>query len=202
MSSDTIGKQPTPLHESAIAPPGQHASTIIDTQVGDSYQSAPEGQLLPPTNFRPFFTLIEDTETGEHYHPAVHYIFSDDDPDTLTSSIIDTLQPEGEDANHRLVLLDVAADGKTVKSAHSLSSAWQISQSSIVPAPSWTEAGSETATEGLMLKVEGAEAKKLGGKDKITEEPEDIVQKMEADIQVYTERLRHLQGVMSKSSML
>ncbi|KAF2224491.1 hypothetical protein BDZ85DRAFT_281078 [Elsinoe ampelina] len=202
MSSDNIGAQPMQPEESGTPAPEQHPSTVVDSQVDDNYQSAPDGLLLPPAHFRPFFTLVEDTQTGEHFHPAVHYIFSDDDPDTLTSSIIDTLQPEGEDPNHRLVLLDVANDGKTIKSAHSLSSAWQISQASIAQAPSWTEAGAEAATEGLMLKVEGAEAKKQGGKDKITEEPEDVVQRLESDIEVYTERLKHLQEVMAKSSML
>ncbi|KAF4549775.1 Hypothetical protein D9617_20g028310 [Elsinoe fawcettii] len=196
MSSETLGQPNANLQESGLDP-DEHSSAVADPQAGDSYQSAPEGQLLPPANFRPFFTLVEDTESGEHYHPAVHYIFSDDDPDTLTSSIIDNLQ-DGEDPNHRLLLLDVASDGRTIKSAHSLSSAWQVSQASITQAPSWTEAGSEATTEGLMLKVGGAEAKKKDGKDKITEEPEDIVQRMEADIEVYTERLNHLQSVMAK----
>ncbi|KAG8625158.1 hypothetical protein KVT40_006909 [Elsinoe batatas] len=202
MSSGNIGAPPAIPQESAALAPEQHLSTILDSQGDDNYESAPDGLLLPPAHFHPFFTLVEDAQTGEHFHPAVHYIFSDDDPDTLTSSIIDTLQSEGEDPNHRLVLLDVANDGKTIRSGHSLSSAWQISQASIAQAPSWTEAGAEATTEGLMLKVEGAEAKKQGGKDKITEEPEDVVQRLESDIEIYTERLKHLQEVMAKSSML
>ncbi|KAF2856802.1 hypothetical protein T440DRAFT_8713 [Plenodomus tracheiphilus IPT5] len=45
-----------------------------------------EQTLLPPPNFRPFFTLIEDNVSGEHYHPYVHYIFADDDPIVVTAA--------------------------------------------------------------------------------------------------------------------
>lgn len=45
----------------------------------------PSHQLLPPANFSPFFTLVEDAVTGEHHHPAVHYVFSDDDPELHTA---------------------------------------------------------------------------------------------------------------------
>ncbi|KAA8614985.1 hypothetical protein PtrSN002B_000018 [Pyrenophora tritici-repentis] len=45
-----------------------------------------EQPLLPPPNFRPFFTLIEDTTSGEHYHPYVHYVFADDDPTILIAA--------------------------------------------------------------------------------------------------------------------
>ncbi|KAI9785565.1 MAG: hypothetical protein M1816_000376 [Peltula sp. TS41687] len=40
---------------------------------------SPSPPLRPP--FTPFFTIIEDATTSEHYHPNVHYIFSDDDDD-------------------------------------------------------------------------------------------------------------------------
>ncbi|KAL6712426.1 hypothetical protein ACN47E_000303 [Coniothyrium glycines] len=45
-----------------------------------------EQLLLPPPNFRPFFTLIEDATSGEHYHPYVHYVFADDDPVIMTAA--------------------------------------------------------------------------------------------------------------------
>jgi len=45
-----------------------------------------EQPLLPPPNFRPFFTLIEDVTSSEHYHPYVHYVFADDDPTILTAA--------------------------------------------------------------------------------------------------------------------
>ncbi|KAJ4373918.1 hypothetical protein N0V83_002657 [Neocucurbitaria cava] len=50
-----------------------------------------EQTLLPPPNFRPFFTLIEDTTLGEHYHPYVHYIFADDDPVIVTAASMRSL---------------------------------------------------------------------------------------------------------------
>jgi hypothetical protein len=45
-----------------------------------------EQPLLPPPNFQPFFTLIEDTTSGEHYHPYTHYVFADDDPTIITAA--------------------------------------------------------------------------------------------------------------------
>lgn len=45
-----------------------------------------EQTLLAPPNFRPFFTLIEDSISGEHYHPYVHYVFADDDPVIVTAA--------------------------------------------------------------------------------------------------------------------
>jgi hypothetical protein len=50
-----------------------------------------EQTLLPPANFRPFFTLIEDTASGEHYHPYVHYVFADDDPVLVTAASMRSL---------------------------------------------------------------------------------------------------------------
>ncbi|KAJ8113285.1 hypothetical protein OPT61_g4543 [Boeremia exigua] len=45
-----------------------------------------ENTLLPPPNFRPFFALVEDSTSGEHYHPYVHYMFADDDPVMVTAA--------------------------------------------------------------------------------------------------------------------
>lgn len=50
-----------------------------------------EQALLPPPNFNPFFTLIEDSTSGEHYHPYVHYVFSDDDPVIVTAAAMRSL---------------------------------------------------------------------------------------------------------------
>ena len=50
-----------------------------------------EQTLLPPSNFSPFFTLIEDTISGEHYHPYVHYVFADDDPVLVTAAAMRSL---------------------------------------------------------------------------------------------------------------
>lgn len=50
-----------------------------------------EQTILPPPNFNPFFTLIEDTTSGEHYHPYVHYVFADDDPSIVTAASMRSL---------------------------------------------------------------------------------------------------------------
>jgi hypothetical protein len=50
-----------------------------------------EQTLLPPPHFHPFFTLIEDSTSGEHYHPYVHYVFADDDPVIVTAAAIRSL---------------------------------------------------------------------------------------------------------------
>lgn len=50
-----------------------------------------EQTLLPPPNFKPFFTLVEDTVSGEHYHPYVHYLFADDDPIVVTAASMRSL---------------------------------------------------------------------------------------------------------------
>ncbi|KAK8213774.1 hypothetical protein IWZ01DRAFT_215791 [Phyllosticta capitalensis] len=56
--------------------------------VGDQDQldpSADANTLLPPANFAPFFTLVEDATTGHTEHPSVHYVFADDDPELHTA---------------------------------------------------------------------------------------------------------------------
>ncbi|ORY17400.1 hypothetical protein BCR34DRAFT_468230, partial [Clohesyomyces aquaticus] len=66
--------------------------------------------LLPPPNFSPFFALVEDATTNEHYHPYVHYVFADDDPVIVTAAAMRSLglddtkylpqhTPEGEEAH-------------------------------------------------------------------------------------------------------
>ncbi|KAE8374133.1 hypothetical protein BDV26DRAFT_50499 [Aspergillus bertholletiae] len=52
----------------------------------------------PP--FQPFFTLIEDTNTSEYYHPTVHYIFSDDDTEIVTEAAFRSLEPEQDMLPH------------------------------------------------------------------------------------------------------
>ncbi|OAL56995.1 hypothetical protein IQ07DRAFT_24818 [Pyrenochaeta sp. DS3sAY3a] len=50
-----------------------------------------EQTLLPPPNFRPFFAMVEDTTSGEHHHPYVHYVFADDDPVIVTAASMRSL---------------------------------------------------------------------------------------------------------------
>jgi len=57
-----------------------------------SYQTAAQ----PQQPFQPFFTLIEDTVTNEHYHPSVHYIFADDEPDIITEAACRSLEQNSD----------------------------------------------------------------------------------------------------------
>lgn len=74
-----------------------------------------EQALLPPPNFRPFFTVVDDTTTGEHYHPFIHYVFADDDPVIVTAAAMRSLglddtrylpRPEGGDKQHDQEVVD------------------------------------------------------------------------------------------------
>ena len=47
--------------------------------------------------FRPLFPLIEDRTTGDHYHPTVHYVFSDDDTDIVTEAALRSLADDEEE---------------------------------------------------------------------------------------------------------
>ncbi|KAI9808823.1 MAG: hypothetical protein M1827_007198 [Pycnora praestabilis] len=55
--------------------------------------AAEEEEIQAPVDFTPFFTLITDTHTSDQYHPTVHYIFSDDSSDLITSAALRALAP-------------------------------------------------------------------------------------------------------------
>lgn len=194
----SAGLDQTVPHDELPVPhtsPHHDADAQDEDHTADSYP-APDDHLVAPPNFRPFFTLVEDSSTGEHHHPEVHYIFSDDDPDTLTNSILDASH-DNENAS-RIILVDFAPDGRTLKSCHSLSSTWQVSNTQIEPAPLWTEAGPEAATEGLMLRVQG------GGPPVVDEkkrEQADTLETMEANIEAFNNRMVQLQGVLEKAAI-
>lgn len=157
-----------------------------------------EQTLLPPPNFRPFFALVEDSTSGEHHHPYVHYMFADDDPVIVTAASmrglgLDDTQylphdtPQGHDdpdqvseeevgheslvesplpppipgVREHYLVIDMAADGRSVVDAQSLSSSWQIINASTRTAPSFDESAPD---QGLMLRIEGVEipSKKKG----------------------------------------
>jgi len=122
-------------------------------------------------NFSPFFTVIEDTTTGEHHHPHVHYLFSDDDPDLITNAVLDTLDlpiPEIEDSaddqssKERYIIFDMASDGRSVVSSKSLSQDWQILNTTVTTAPTFKE--SSPGDGVLMLHIEGLESALPGAK--------------------------------------
>ncbi|KAI9654167.1 MAG: hypothetical protein M1831_005521 [Alyxoria varia] len=79
---------PFPAQEPASPPDDPHA-----------HESQTTEEPAAPPHFAPFFTILEDSATGEHHHPHVHYIFSDDSDaqtDTLTNALLQSLDPEGE----------------------------------------------------------------------------------------------------------
>lgn len=50
-----------------------------------------DSRLKAPSNFKPFFTLIEDANSSDYHHPTVHYIFSDDDAELMTEASLRAL---------------------------------------------------------------------------------------------------------------
>ncbi|KAI7548666.1 hypothetical protein KC331_g4275 [Hortaea werneckii] len=150
---------------SELAPssqPGHHSPSYPEPTQASS--------LLPPPDFRPFFTLIEDPETGEHHHPAVHYIFADDEPEFLTDATLMALEQQhhqqreqtptsqASEVEERFILLDLAEDGKTVLSTTSLSPNWQALKASVGKAPSLGQSEEEGSGGGNpMLTISGQE---------------------------------------------
>ena len=164
----------------------QNGQTAPDNQTnGTNYPQSVGDQLEAPADFRPsitnpYFTLIEDTATGEHYHPSVHYIFEDDEPDLLLAASVRVLggkedyrspaieKSEGVEyesallplpapgTEERYVVLNMASDGYSVESAHSLSPNWQMSNVNVGEAPTWDDDISNTQSNGLMLGIRGS----------------------------------------------
>lgn len=186
--------------------------TLLQEPADDvPYPEATTDELLAPPDFRPFFTLIEDPETGEHLHPSVHYIFSDDDPDFITSAVLESLEhtqhgqavgtEHGDQTSNqeRLILLDIGPDGKTIKNAQSLSSEWQISNAVIGQAPSWSEDSSRKATAGLLLQIEGTESRRRDThSDKRQPSQDDVMSRVEAAITGYGDRLTVLEKLVKQ----
>ena len=164
----------------------QDRQALLDEQNGGpSFPQSVNEQLEAPADFRPsatnpYFTLIEDTATGEHYHPSVHYIFEDDEPDLLLaasvrilggnedyrSPVMDKsegaeyepvlLPPPAPGTEERYIVLNMASNGYSAESAHSLSPNWQISNVKVSEAPTWDDDVSNTQSNGLMLGIRGS----------------------------------------------
>ncbi|CAK4030638.1 Hypothetical predicted protein [Lecanosticta acicola] len=186
-------------------PPAGHGQSteagINTTQQGEEEVPYPEPDaeedLLPPPDFKPFFTVVESTESGEHHHhPAVHYVFADDDPDILTDAALESLANQQEDpASERFVLLDLSADGTEVQSASSLSPDWQALKTHIAPAPSWGGGDGKDAERGLMLRISGQEAKRESRyKGKRRKEDVDVL------LKAFDEQMTRLDGVLGSDA--
>lgn len=183
---DLFDSSPSSQPQPQPAPPNTEAQAA-DPPLPEP-ESAEDETLLPPPDFRPFFTLIADPHTGEYHHPTVHYLFSDDDPEILTGAALEAIDAgdtharntgaeEDETAEdggveERVVIVDLAADGKTVTGAVSLSKEWQALRTEVGAAPSMGgggvgggaegKAGDEESGRGLMLKISGVEARREG----------------------------------------
>lgn len=149
---------------STIGAQGQNQEVEQATHDGSTVEEIPH-----PPDFKALFTLIEDPETGEHHHPTVHYIFSDDDPEILTNAALDALDSHGEaprvnaaqeSVDERYLIVDLAADGKTVASASSLSKDWQAVRASVTQAPS-VDNSIPSEDRGLMLTISGKESRRV-----------------------------------------
>ena len=163
---------------------------------GGTYVEASEEQILPPPDFKPFFTLIHDPETGEHYHPSVHYIFSDDDPDPLTTATLEAVQASDGDETQqqdvqqteRFLIVDIDKDGKTVQSAVSLSPDWQSLKTETKQAPSWGDGGHGIESR-RMLQISGQE---------IEQKKKTKTSNLEEMMKTFGERLSSLDEVLGK----
>lgn len=169
--------------------------------------------------FQPFFSLIEDTTTHEHFHPTVHYIFADDDADIITEAACRSLAlDDGSEAitsamesrylpsykpgvkEHYLVLDIRPADGDEgtaggleVTHAQSLSSEWQVLRTSITQAPT---IGDTQEDEGLMLRVGGRGNTPLEAQGRTTEG-----ETMEEMIERFQKRLDDVRQVMQTGKL-
>ncbi|MCJ1414780.1 hypothetical protein MMC32_001108 [Xylographa parallela] len=175
----------TPLSPRAEAPSLLPSALSKDLSEDSTTTQIPP---FPPTDasttepasqpFSPFFTLIEDAHSPTTHHPTVHYIFSDDDSDLLTNTLLHIHDSQAaprpdtqsrstsspiraeQKIKERYVVLDLAASGMAVESVHSLTGDWQVLSAEIGKAPTLEGGGGEG---GLMLRIEGTEGPKGEG---------------------------------------
>lgn len=99
----------------------------------------------PPSSFQPFFTLIEDENSSEYYHPTVHYIFSDDDAEIVTEAALRALERNRPDSQksstkdtgtHRHQQHhEVGLDGTQMDEENSRSASSNSMKKSLLPPP-------------------------------------------------------------------
>lgn len=136
-------------------------SATNETGTRVSTAHAPVAALTP---FKSFFTTVYDTIRNTDYTPHVHYIFTDDDHDLLTTALLSSLiaplpstLPAAAPVGGRTILVDLAPDGQSVTAAHSLSRDWAVQSAAICEAPTFGDRARKAAGD-LMLYVEGAHA--------------------------------------------
>ncbi|KAF7715932.1 Uncharacterized protein PECH_005729 [Penicillium ucsense] len=82
-----------PISSSAHGGLSQESKHNVGPMLND--ETLAHQETRPP--FQPFFTLIQDAHTSEHFHPTVHYIFSDDDTDIITEAALRSLDVQQDD---------------------------------------------------------------------------------------------------------
>lgn len=135
--------------------PHDGAAELIKSHISDT-----------PLPFEPFFSLVEDARATAAHHPAVHYIFSDDDTEVLPETLL-TLALTPQTQKHtpaspavakggvrdRYVVVTLGENGRSVASAQSLTGDWQVLGAEVSAAPMLE--GEEGETGGLMLRIQG-----------------------------------------------
>lgn len=145
----------------------------------------------------------------------MHYLFSDDDPEILTAAALEAVdagdthaqnadgdEGDGHDGlEERMVIVDLAADGKSVTSAVSLSKEWQALRTEVGAAPSMgggsggaggsaeSKGGDGESGRSLMLKISGMEAR---------EQARETGGDLEALVRRFGEMLGELDEVVGK----
>lgn len=241
--SGSPASRPQTIDRPPTTQPTEHDRQSHPDQI-ENLQYENDGVSDIPTGhhsqFQPFFTLVEDANTGEYHHPTVHYIFSDDDTDILTEAAVRSLESEKDSSTggkrpiqlrqgesdedgsgyneedelsdlrkddllpppipgvrDSYIILDVEPTPRTetnpnntggtnsmstspathpaaiphqqnqqpqqqtpqltVTSAHSLTPAWQVLNTELVPAPTFENntSGEQPLNGGLMLKIHG-----------------------------------------------
>jgi len=137
-----------------------------------------------PTPFQPLFTLL--TTASQTHHPTVHYLFTNDPTDALTTAALDTLTPSASASastpKERYLIIDLDATGSNVVAARSLSPEWAVTSAEVGKAPTWGEegAGKGEGEGGMMLRIEGVEAVRgveVGKGKEMEEELEELVER-------------------------
>ncbi|KAK0714263.1 hypothetical protein B0T21DRAFT_66746 [Apiosordaria backusii] len=129
-----------------------------------STSSPPQPQPTPQPTFPSLFALLTSTSHASGHqtthHPAVRYIFADDDPEILTSELAQyhQIRQDGSEDNlrpsHRAIIMNIDQReddrGFEVAWASSLSPSWAVTSASVGRMD-----GGGNSVGGLVLKVEG-----------------------------------------------
>jgi hypothetical protein len=169
-----LGLLPSPTFEEVPRTASPKTVGFDENALHAQDDSAVAAELIEQPAFQPFFTLISDSLTSEHYHPTVHYIFADDEegPEVISDGVLRSLHrleqvdkdKNATESEHKIreyvLVLDIdlkpsssdEAPGYEIIQAQSLSADWQVGNVEVTNAPTMSEEDNEG---GLMLRIEG-----------------------------------------------